>query len=354
MDAPQRQGEVIIMEVTPKQLIAWLPRILAANISVLILGPPGVGKSAIMATVAMMMRRELRDVRVTLLDGVDLRGLPFVAEDARTQWAAPTFFPRKSDPASILFLDELTSAPPAVQAACYQILWDRSSGEYRLPHDCAVAGAGNRREDGAVSYGIGTATASRLVQFTLKVSLDDWVSWALAAGVRHEIISYLRFAPSALHDFDPKRGGEPFPCPRTWELTSDLCKVLTGVEENEAMDVQAIVPAIAGTVGEGRAMEFSAHVQVAGDVPTYEDVVADPGGAKVPTRLDAQIASLTMCSARLQPEHVDDVLAYAERFPVEQQVLFVQDAMGTLRTVNSPRLTQWLRDNAEVLGVRTA
>jgi MoxR-like ATPase len=93
-------------------------------------GPPGVGKSQVVAQVAALLGIRLIDIRAVLLDPVDLRGLPTV-EQGRAAWAIPAFLPE--DGAGILFHDELNATPPLVQAACYQLLLDRVLGEYRLP-----------------------------------------------------------------------------------------------------------------------------------------------------------------------------------------------------------------------------
>ena len=89
-------------------------------------GPPGVGKSQIVAQVAASLGIRLIDIRAILLDPVDLRGLPTV-EQSKAAWAIPAFLPE--DGCGILFLDELNAAPPLVQAACYQLVLDRGLGE---------------------------------------------------------------------------------------------------------------------------------------------------------------------------------------------------------------------------------
>ena len=86
-------------------------------------GPPGVGKSQVVAQVATALGIRLIDIRAILLDPVDLRGLPTV-EQGRAAWAIPAFLPE--DGAGILFLDELNAAPPLIQAACYQLVLDRA------------------------------------------------------------------------------------------------------------------------------------------------------------------------------------------------------------------------------------
>jgi len=97
---------------------------------VFIWGSPGTGKSAVLHQLAAELGIALRDIRALLLDPVDLRGLPFVGKDGRSQWATPDFLPQDGE--GILFLDELNAAPAMVQASCYQLVLDRKLGEYTL------------------------------------------------------------------------------------------------------------------------------------------------------------------------------------------------------------------------------
>src|SRR5260370_954023 len=105
-------------------------------------GGPGIGKSAIVRQVATSLEVALQDVRALLLDPVDLRGLPFLGPDGRSKWATPDFLPTEGE--GILFLDELNAAPAMVQASCYQLVLDRTLGEYTLPDGWAIVAAGNR------------------------------------------------------------------------------------------------------------------------------------------------------------------------------------------------------------------
>jgi MoxR-like ATPase len=153
-------------------------------------GPPGVGKSQVVAQVAALLGIRLIDIRAVLLDPVDLRGLPTV-EQGRAAWAIPAFLPE--DGAGILFLDELNAAPPLVQAACYQLVLDRALGEYRLPDGWAVFAAGNREGDRAVTSRMSSALANRFVHLVFEPDLDDWSQWAMGPGdLRPEVVAFLR------------------------------------------------------------------------------------------------------------------------------------------------------------------
>ena len=183
-------------------------------------GAPGVGKSQIVRQAAQALSLRVIDVRAVLLDPVDLRGLPAINGDKKAHWCPPAFLPVEGN--GVLFLDELNAAPPLVQAACYQLVLDRQLGEYHLPAGWAVIAAGNRDTDRAVTSRMPSALANRFVHLDFEADLADWATWALQAGVKTELIAFIRFRPGLLHDFDPKRNDKAFPTPRAWEFVSKI------------------------------------------------------------------------------------------------------------------------------------
>lgn len=136
-------------------------------------GAPGIGKSSIVRQIAERRRMPLIDIRASLLDPTDLRGIPII-QDGTAVWCPPSFLPKKSDKPGILFLDEINAAPPLVQAALYQLILDRRVGEYELPEGWRIIAAGNRREDKAVTFRLSSALANRFIHLNLEVDPDDW------------------------------------------------------------------------------------------------------------------------------------------------------------------------------------
>ncbi|MCK4951611.1 MAG: MoxR family ATPase, partial [Gammaproteobacteria bacterium] len=171
---------------------------------VMLWGPPGVGKSQMVAQVAAKHSVPVVDIRLSQMEPSDLRGIPF-RSDEFVEWAIPAMLPdsKKHGSSGILFMDEITSAPPSVSAAAYQLILDRKLGEYRVPDGWAIVAAGNRQGDRGVTYSMPSPLANRFSHFEVDVNLDDWVSWAYANGIDERIIGFLRFRPELLFDFDP-------------------------------------------------------------------------------------------------------------------------------------------------------
>src|SRR5262245_57674063 len=110
--------------MTPADLHGYLAALVRRRIrlSVMIWGPPGVGKSSIVAQVAREGALGFVDLRLAQLAPTDLRGLP-VAEGSVARWYPPEFLPTRGD--GVLFLDELNMAPPTMQGLAQQLVLDR-------------------------------------------------------------------------------------------------------------------------------------------------------------------------------------------------------------------------------------
>jgi len=294
-------------------------------------GPPGVGKSAIVKQVAMEKGLQLIDLRATLLDPVDLRGVPIPERD-ETVWLRPSILPK--DGRGILFLDELTSAPPLVQAACYQLVLDRRVGEHEIPPGWSIVAAGNREGEGVV-FRMPAPLANRFVHIELEPNLDDWVEWALNAGIEDEVIAFLRFRPELLFRFDPVRFTEKaFPTPRTWEKASRVLTVFK--KKNLSLDGM-FFEVIRGCVGEGPAAEFCSYCRVWSKIPTFEEILLDPENVRIPDGLDVQYAVVTMISRRVTKDNFPVLRRFIERLEEEMQVLVIKQA---LQTVEGKGITQ--------------
>ncbi|MFC4678120.1 ATP-binding protein [Desulfovibrio legallii] len=329
--------------MTPSQIVSALRSLLAIRQPAFLWGPPGVGKSQVVAQVARQNGLALRDIRAVLLDPVDLRGLPRISADGRSVWCPPAFLPGPADPErGIVFLDELNAAPPLVQAACYQLVLDRAIGEYRLPDGWSIVAAGNREGDRAVAYRMPSALANRMVHLDFTPDLEDWLGWAQGAGIRQEVCAFLRFRPQLLHDFDPARGERAFASPRSWEFVSRI------LDAAPTRDVEAAL--LEGAVGAGCAAEFSGFLAVWRDLPTVEEILEAPEGVPVPEEPAALYATCEALSLHADQDTMEALATYAARLPAEFGVLLMRDAVERdAALVESPAFARWAEQNAAVL-----
>ena len=219
--------------------------------SVMLWGPPGVGKSQGVRQIAESITAEtgkkvvITDVRLLLFNPVDLRGIPTAnADKTLAVWLRPKLFQmdESTDTVNILFLDEISAAPPSVQAAAYQITLDRTIGEHRLPANCIVIAAGNRVTDKSVAYNMPKALANRLCHLEIVGNPQAWHDWAVKQKLHRYVVGYLAYNSTALMRFDPSGTELAFPTPRSWEMASNILK-------NVSEDFKVVYPLLSGCIG---------------------------------------------------------------------------------------------------------
>jgi len=235
-------------------------------------GPPGIGKSELVAEIAQELEGHMIDLRLGQMEPTDIRGIPFYNKDlGKMDWAEPVDLPTEElaseYPVVVLFLDELNSAAPSVQAAAYQLILNRRVGKYVLPKNVVLVAAGNRESDKGVTYRMPTPLANRFVHQEMRVDFSSWQEWAVNNGIHKDVVGYLSFAKQDLYDFDPKSASRSFATPRSWTFVSQFL-------EEEDSDEDTLMNLIAGTVGEGLAVKFMSHRKIAGRMPNPADILA--------------------------------------------------------------------------------
>ena len=292
----------------PSELASTLALLVEARQPVVVWGAPGCAKSQIAQQVAAQAGREYVDVRALLLDPVDLRGIPWRDSADRTRWAPPAFLPPSdADGSWLINLEELPSALPMVQAALYQLVLDRKCGEYELPEGAALIACGNREGDRGVVHRMPAPLASRFVHLEIRVDATDWCAWGAANGIAAEVLFFVSMRPELLHAFNPQSTEKAFPCPRTWEMVSNI------VHRRGGLDPVAERALFRGTVGEAAAVEFSAFLQVWHELPHPRTVIDDPEGAVIPGNASALIALCGSLYRMADDINLGAIVTYATR-----------------------------------------
>lgn len=254
--------------VSPNEAKAAIRKALKKQRPIFMWGPPGIGKSDIVHQLGEEQGREVIDVRLSLWEPTDIKGIPFYNVAKNTmEWAPPGELPSDPNSRAILFLDELNSAAPATQAAAYQLILNRRVGAYRLPDGVDIVAAGNRESDKGVTYRMPAPLANRFLHIELRVDFDDWHGWAVKNRIHEQVVGYLGFSKQDLHDFDPKSSSKAFATPRSWCFVSEL------LEDNDVSE-NTLTDLVAGAIGEGLAVKFMAHRKVAKQMPVPEDVLS--------------------------------------------------------------------------------
>jgi hypothetical protein len=236
-------------------------------------GPPGIGKSEVVAEIAEELGGAIIDLRMAQMEPTDIRGIPYFNKDnGKMDWAPPIDLPDEEFaskyPVVVLFLDEMNSAPPAVQAAGYQLILNRRVGKYFLPDNVVIVAAGNRDSDKGVTYRMPMPLANRFIHLEMRPDFTSWQTWAVNKNIHKDVVGYLSFAKQDLYDFDSKSASRAFATPRSWCFVSDL------INDEANMDSDTQFNLVAGAVGEGLAVKFAAHRKIAGKMPEPSDILS--------------------------------------------------------------------------------
>ena len=257
-------------QLSPNKAKASILHALKIKRPIFLWGGPGIGKSDVIHQIAKTIDAKVIDIRLSLWEPTDIKGIPYYnSKENNMVWASPSELPTeqmaKKHKNIVLFLDEMNSAAPSVQAAAYQLILNRRVGQYELPDNVLIVAAGNREADKGVVYRMPAPLANRFVHLEMKPEFDDWFEWAVANNISKDVVGYLTFSKKDLYDFDPKSPSRSFATPRSWSFVSELL--------SDDLDENTVTDLVSGAVGEGLAVKFMAHRKVASQLPNPSEIL---------------------------------------------------------------------------------
>ncbi len=311
-------------EPRPDIQLEALALAVAADLPVLLWGEPGIGKTAALTQLAASLDLPLTTVIASVHEPSDFSGLPVVGDDpaehgipmAPPDWAVRLVRAGRG----LLFLDELSTAPPAVQAALLRLVLERRIGSLRLPPGVRIVAAANPRSSAADGWELSPPLANRFVH--LQWAHDHEVVVRGLGGIwprttlprldpdrlpeavefaRRAVCGLLAARPALVHRLpttETRRGGA-WPSPRSWDMTLNL--VAFSVAAGSSRDVLSLL--VRGTVGDGPGLELLASLDRM-DLPDPEELLTDPAGAVLPERGDLRQATLdgVVAAVRARPD----------------------------------------------------
>ena len=285
---------------------------IAVRIPILLWGPPGAGKSSAVTAMCESAGFPYEVVIASIREPSDFSGLPVVGEEGVT-FAPPRWATRLAESSSgVLFLDEISTAPPAVQAALLRVVLERVVGDLKLPDDIAIVAAANPPDQAADGWDLSAPLANRFCHLDWQVDTSALTS-GLVAGfpvpvvpeVGRDWTSQIPLAASQVGGFlsvrqsfaiqpptDRSLAGRAWPSPRTWEM---VCKLIAAADSVQASP-EAKRNLIIGCLGEGVGLEFLTWLQES-DLPDPEAALRDPKSVVFPDRGDRLFAALSAVAA---------------------------------------------------------
>lgn len=261
---------------------------LVANVPVALHGAPGTGKTSLVRSMADIFRWPIHTMTATIHDATDFAGLAYLSSngtlDTRTmraslQWAVGLAKEAmNNDGNGLLFFDDISYAPPAVQNALLQIVQERRVGDFQLPFGVRCAAAINPHDTAASMRLLTAPLANRMVHIMWAPDAESWVEGTMSGwrptvpplhegwqhclpATRAKVTTFIRSHPSFLHSepAEPSAQGGPWPSRRTWDMLITLLSACDAADVN--MEVRRLLAA--GAVGESTAAAYLAWAEQA-------------------------------------------------------------------------------------------
>jgi hypothetical protein len=332
-----------------------------------LVGPPGCGKTTIAvvdfpAILSTHVGEEfgVHEEVTTSLDAVDARGFLVPSKDENgkgiSYFTRPGIMPTekylKEHPCGLYILDERSQAQLLTQTALGPTVLDKKFGtEHQLPPGWRVISTSNRLSDKSAVIRPPMHLINREATIEVQFDIESAAFWWEKHGMHPMGIAFAKVHPGTFADTVPAEP-KPYNTPRSYTMAWDFLKHVAGTDANGHPTMKIVTDHIsqefvAGYIGEGAATELFAYLKVADDLPSIEDILANPGKAKAPTRLDAAYAGVQMCLHHADAKNIDKIWEWTERLPLELQTSAAKSMLERSggQLLNSRRLGKWITKN---------
>lgn len=308
-------------EVKASELEQILTAFIPNKLPALIVGPPGVGKSDIVTSATKKLGYDIMVMTPCIDEPPDYKGLPFRAEGGEFAEFLPFGNLKRLINATkplVCFVDDAGQAHPSVQAAMMQLFLARTLGEFHISEHVTFILATNDQGHNAAVNGILAPIRSRMASILhLAVDVEDWIKWAIKNKIRSELIGFVRLRPEMLSEFKPVRAIVNTPSPRGCAKVSEI------LDLNLPRNIETRV--IAGTMGPGFAVEFEGFRRIFDEMDDPRRILTDPMSVNIPDGNPSCIwAYCTALAYLAKPEHMDNIVTFARRLPIEFQVKLLE------------------------------
>lgn len=208
---------------------------------ILLMGAPGIGKTAIVEQAARECGIAFLSYTMTHHTRQSAVGLPVIKEHtfsgktySVTEYTMSeiisgvhTIMEESGLSEGILFLDEINCVSETLMPSMLQFLQFKTFGNHKLPEGWIIAAAGNPVRYNRSARNLDVVTLDRVKYMEIQADLPSWKEYALSRNLHGAVLSYLDLKPEYFYVFRYSETGKEFVTPRGWE---DLSNILDSYE----------------------------------------------------------------------------------------------------------------------------
>ena len=289
----------------------------------LLIGPPGIGKSAIIAQAADTLGIAFRATPpLPTLEPVDIAGMydvVRVGDDPARSYAQRVPFTDivPTEGTGILVIDDVTTAVPSTQASLYGLVHERRVGSAHVGEGWLIVCTSNRASDNAATHRMPSPLVSRMEWLQVEEDFLGWEKYMAGKGASALVRGYLHNSPQSFLDFDPERPDQPFACPRSWEY---VARTFDAYERVGGLGHLPPEPAVAGRVGEAHSLQLMAFCRANALLVSPDEVFHDPLRAPIPETPGGLFVLLTALANAVRYDTMDALVTYLDRKGITEEL----------------------------------
>ena len=240
---------------------------------ILLMGPPGIGKTQIMEQIAMERKIGLVAYTITHHTRQSAVGLPMIKEESFDGTTYPVTeytmseiiasiyrkMKKTGQKEGILFIDEINCVSETLAPTMLQFLQCKTFGNQAIPEGWLIVAAGNPPEYNKSVREFDIVTLDRVKKISVEADFPVWKEFAYEQKIHGAIISYLDIKPDNFYQIETTVDGKRFVTARGWQDLSEILQVY------EALDI----PVDQEVVG-----QYLQHGRIAKDFAAYLDLYA--------------------------------------------------------------------------------